>query len=92
MPKLCANISMLFNELPFLQRYQAAAEHNFLAVECLFPYDFSVFEVAGAIDKSGMPQVLINTAAGDWNAGDRGMACDANRQQEFQQSIKQALD
>ena len=92
MPKLCANISMLFNELPFLQRYQAAAEHNFLAVECLFPYDFSVFEVASAIGKSGMPQVLINTAAGDWNAGDRGMACDANRQQEFQQSIKQALD
>ena len=91
MPKLCANISMLFNELPFLQRYQAAADHGFIGVECLFPYDFSVNQVVEALGKSGLPQVLINTSAGDWDAGDRGMACDANRQQEFQQSVKQAL-
>jgi hydroxypyruvate isomerase len=92
MPKLCANISMLFNELPFLQRYQAAADNGFVGVECLFPYEFSADEVAGAIQKSGIPHVLINTSAGDWNAGDRGMACDANRQDEFQHSVKQALN
>jgi len=92
MPKLCANISMLFNELPFLHRYQAAAANGFVGVECLFPYEFSVDEVAGAIHKSGIRQVLINTSAGDWDAGDRGTACDANQQQEFQRSVKQALD
>jgi len=92
MPKLCANISMLFNELPFLQRYRAAAANGFVAVECLFPYEFSIDEIAGAIQKSGIPHVLFNTSAGNWDAGDRGMACNANRQQEFQHSVKQALD
>ncbi len=92
MPKLCANISMLFNELPFLQRYKAAAVNGFVAIECLFPYEFSIDEVAGAIHDSGIPQVLINTSAGDWDAGDRGMACDANRQEEFQYSVKQAMN
>lgn len=92
MPKLCANISMLFNELPFLQRYQAAAHHGFVGVECLFPYDFSVDEVASAIQQCGIPQVLINTSAGDWLAGDRGLACDINRQKEFQKTVKQALN
>jgi hydroxypyruvate isomerase len=83
---------MLFNELPFLQRYQAAADNGFVGLECLFPYEFSTDEVAGAIQKSGIPQVLINTSAGDWDTGDRGMACDANRQTEFQHSVKQALN
>ena len=92
MLKLCANISMLFNELPFLQRYQAAADQGFVGVECLFPYEFNVDEVASAIHHCGIPQVLINTSAGHWLAGDRGLACDINRQQDFQQSVKQALD
>jgi len=92
MPKLCANISMLFNELPFLQRYQAAAANGFVGVECLFPYAYSADDVADAIHQSGIPQVLINTSAGDWDAGNRGMACDANRQEEFQYSVKQALN
>ena len=91
MPKLCANISMLFNELPFLQRYQAAADNGCVAVECLFPYDFSVDQLVSAMEHSGMPQVLINTAAGNWHVGDRGMACNSDRLQEFQQSVKQAL-
>jgi hydroxypyruvate isomerase len=91
MPKLCANISMLFNETPFLQRYQTAAANGFVAVECLFPYGFSADEVSSAIQQSGIPQVLINTGAGNWDAGDRGMACDATRKQEFQQSVMQAL-
>jgi hydroxypyruvate isomerase len=91
MPKLCANISMLFTEMPFLQRYQAAAAHGFVGVECLFPYHFSIAELGYAIRQSNIPQVLINTSAGGWDAGDRGMACDAARQQEFQQSIIQAL-
>ena len=92
MPKLCANISMLFNEVPFLQRYQAAAANGFMGVECLFPYECSIDEIACAIEQCGIPQVLINTSAGNWDGGDRGMACDVNRQQEFQQSVTQALD
>jgi len=82
---------MLFNELPFLQRYQAAAANGFVGVECLFPYEFSIDEIAAAIAQCGIPQVLINTSAGNWDGGDRGMACDVNRQQEFQQSVTQAL-
>jgi len=91
MLNLCANISMLFNELPFLQRYQAAADAGFAGVECLFPYDFSIEEVSSAIRLSGMPQVLINTSAGHWHEGDRGMACDARRRSEFEDSVRQAL-
>jgi len=91
MRKLCANISMLFNELPFLQRYEAAAANGFEAVECLFPYGFTKQEVTAAIQKSGMRQVLINTSAGDWDAGDRGLACDVRLQIPFQHSVTQAL-
>ncbi|HCH33706.1 MAG TPA: hydroxypyruvate isomerase [Oceanospirillaceae bacterium] len=91
MLNLCANISMLFNELPFLQRYQAAADAGFVGVECLFPYDFSIDEVSRAIRLSGIPQVLINTSAGCWHRGDRGMACDARRRSEFEASVRQAL-
>ncbi|MDC9720031.1 MAG: TIM barrel protein [Gammaproteobacteria bacterium] len=91
MLKLCANISMLFNELPFLQRYQAAADSGFKGVECLFPYAFNIDEVSSAVGRSNIPQVLINTSAGNWDRGDRGMACDASRQEEFRQSVKQAL-
>ncbi len=91
MLNLCANISMLFNELPFLQRYQAAADAGFVGVECLFPYDFSIEEVSSAIRLSGMRQVLINTSAGGWHKGDRGMACDASRRSEFERSVRQAL-
>ena len=58
MLKLCANISMLFNELPFLQRYQAAADNGFVAVECLFPYEVSVDQLVIAMRNSGMPKVL----------------------------------
>ena len=91
MPKLCANISMLFNELPFLERYQAAANHGFEAVECQFPYAFSEVELAQAMQNSGMRQVLINADAGNWNEGDRGLACDANSKEAFQYSVMQAL-
>ncbi|MDE1061647.1 MAG: hydroxypyruvate isomerase family protein [Oceanospirillaceae bacterium] len=91
MLKLCANISMLFNELPFLQRYQAAADNGFVAVECLFPYEVSVDQLVIAMRNSGMPQVLINTAAGNWQLGDRGMACDVSRIKEFRKSVNQAL-
>ena len=92
MPKLCANISMLFNELPFLERYQAAADYGFVGIECLFPYDYSIDEVATAVSNAGIPQVLINTSAGHWDNGDRGLACIATRQEEFQASVFQALD
>ncbi len=91
MLKLCANISMLFNELPFLQRYQGAANNGFEAVECLFPYAFSEIEVAQAIRKSGTKQVLINTDAGNFSEGDRGCACDASKTDIFQRSVMQAL-
>ena len=91
MLKLCANISMLFNELPFLQRVQASAKHGFVAVECLFPYAFSIDDIAQALASADVPLVLINTAAGDWEQGDRGLACVASRQTEFRAAVLQAL-
>ncbi len=73
MPKLAANLSMLFTELPFLERFGAAAEFGFKGVEYLFPYSFDVIAIREELDKHGLKQVLFNLPAGDWDAGDRGM-------------------
>jgi hydroxypyruvate isomerase len=92
MPKLCANISMLFNEEPFLKRYALAAKSGFKTVESLFPEAFSVAQVVGALEESGLKQVLMNTSTGHWEAGERGMACDPSRVSQFKSSVYQALD
>ena len=89
--QLCANITMLYNEVDFLQRYQCAAEDGFTGVECLFPYAYSPQEVNAMRLDAGVQHVLFNTSAGDWDAGDRGMACHPDKAELFRDSVGQAL-
>jgi hydroxypyruvate isomerase len=92
MPRFSANLSMLFTELPFLDRFDSAARAGFEAVEFLFPYDHPAEEVAKAIKDSGVRLVLHNLPAGQWAAGERGIACHPDRVQEFCEGLNQALD
>ena len=92
MPKFAANISMMFNEVPFLDRFAAARAAGFEAVEFLFPYEFPAAEIAKRLEGNGLSQVLFNAPPGDWNAGERGMACLPERRAEFKDGIKRALE
>lgn len=91
MPQFAANLSMLYPELEFLDRFEAAACDGFKAVEYLFPYSFNVQEIAARLRGNGLQQVLFNAPPGDWEAGERGLACLPGREAEFQESIGQAL-
>lgn len=91
MPKLAANLSMMFNEVPFLDRFAAAASAGFDAVEFLFPYDHPAEVVAGRLRDAQLAQALFNMPPGDWNAGERGMAAVAGREEEFAAGIERAL-
>lgn len=75
MPRFAANLSMLYNDLDFLDRFEAAARDGFQAVEYLFPYDFAPGQLARRLQDHGLRQVLFNAPPGDWNAGERGLAC-----------------
>jgi hydroxypyruvate isomerase len=79
MPRFCANLSMLFTEVDFLERFAAAAQAGFSGVEYLFPYDYPAEELKARLDANGLTQVLFNLPAGDWAAGDRGIACHPER-------------
>ena len=92
MPRFAANLSMLYNEHPFLDRFAAAAADGFTAVEYLFPYDFTAAELARQLASHGLQQVLFNAPPGDWNAGERGLACLPGRQAEFRAGLQRALD
>lgn len=92
MPHFAANLTMLFTELPFLDRFQAAADAGFSAVEFLFPYDFAKTEVAAALNDNGLKLALHNLPAGDWARGERGIACHPDRVQEFRAGVEQAID
>ena len=91
MPRFAANLSMLFTELPFLQRFDAAARHGFVAVEFQFPYEHEASAIAQAAERAGVQVVLHNLPAGDWAAGDRGVACDPARVDEFRAGIAPAM-
>lgn len=91
MPKFSANLTMLFNEVDFLDRFQKAAEHGFSAVEFMFPYAWPAEELAERLQRYGLKQVLHNLPAGDWAAGERGIACLPGREQEFQDGVEKAL-
>ena len=91
MPKFAANLTMLFTELPFMQRFEAAARAGFEAVEYLFPYPFDRNELAAALKANGLQQVLHNLPAGDWDAGERGIACHPGRVSEFREGVAQAI-
>jgi hydroxypyruvate isomerase len=92
MPKFCANLSMLFTELPFLERFEAAARADFQAVEFLFPYAFSTADIKQRLDDNGLTLVLHNLPAGNWDAGERGLACDPDRTDEFRAGVAQAIE
>ena len=92
MPKFSANLSMLFTELPFLDRFEAAARCGFEAVEFLFPYAFEARAIKQRLDDNGLKLVLHNLPAGDWDAGERGMACDPARTADFAEGIQRAVD
>lgn len=91
MPKFAANLSMLFTEVDFLQRFEQAANAGFQGVEYLFPYDFEAETIKGILDSNQLQQVLFNLPAGDWLSGDRGIAVDPKRVEEFQQGVTKAI-
>jgi hydroxypyruvate isomerase len=92
MPKFAANLTMLFTELPFLERFQAAAEAGFQGVEYLFPYAFAKEVLAEQLERHGLVQVLHNLPAGNWEAGERGIACHPDRVDEFRDGVGRAID
>lgn len=92
MPKFNANLTMLFNEVPFLDRFQAAAEAGFKGVEFLFPYAFDKDALAERLARPGLVQVLHNLPAGDWDGGERGIACHPDRVGEFQDGVGRAIE
>jgi hydroxypyruvate isomerase len=91
MPKFAANLSMLFTEHPFLERFARAREAGFQAVEFLFPYEYDSSAIAHELRRSELEQVLFNLPAGDFTAGDRGMANDPNRVEEFRHGVEEGL-
>lgn len=91
MPKFAANLTMLYNEHDFLDRFAAAAADGFTAVEYMFPYPFPPEQLAEKLQRHGLTQVLHNLPAGDWAAGDRGVATDPARTGEFRDGVGQAI-
>ncbi len=91
MPRFAANLSMMFTELPFMDRFAAAAGAGFDAVEFLFPYDFDATAIAGQLRTHGLTQALFNLPPGDWAAGERGLAALPGRVADFHASVTVAL-
>lgn len=92
MPNFAANLTMLFNEIDFLDRFSAAREAGFKGVEYLFPYDFDKQDLVDALQSNNLTQVLCNLPAGDWDAGERGIATMPDRLDEFRESVNQAIE
>ena len=92
MPRLAANLSMMFTELPFLDRFEAAARAGFRACEFLFPYEHPPAVLRERLDAAGLEQALFNAPPGDWAAGERGLACLPGREAEFREALARALD
>ena len=92
MPKFAANLSMMFNEHDFPNRFAAAAKAGFDAVEFLFPYDYSPAEVAQWHKENNLKNVLFNLPPGDWAAGERGIAALPGREAEFRAGVAKAID
>jgi 2-dehydrotetronate isomerase len=92
MPKFAANLSWLYQELPFLDRFDAAARSGFKAVEFLFPYQFSATEISTKLRETGLTAVLFNLPPGDFEKGERGIAAIPGRENEFRNSVRLALE
>lgn len=91
MPRFAANLTMLFNELPFLDRFERAAKAGFEAVEFLFPYAYPAEEIRQRLEANRLQLVLHNLPAGDWDAGERGIACHPDRVSEFRDGVATAI-
>jgi len=92
MPKFAANLSLMFNEVGFLDRFEAAARAGFRGVEYLFPYEYEKAALSERLERHGLTQVLFNLYPGDWPGGERGLTSLPDRVGEFQDSVAQAVD
>jgi len=92
MPKFAANLSMMFGEVEFLDRFATASRAGYKGVEFLFPYAFEAEVLAGELSGNGLEQVLFNMPPGDWDAGERGLACLPDRVGEFQDGVGTAIE
>lgn len=92
MPRFAANLTMLFTEVPFLERFALAKIGGFKAVEFLFPYAFEVQDIQVALERNALKLVLHNLPAGDWDTGERGIACLPERVAEFRSGVTKAID
>ncbi len=91
MPQFAANLSMMFNEVPFLERFGAAAAAGFRAVEFLFPYPHPPEAIADQLRRHNLQVVLFNMPPGDWDGGERGMGCIPGREADFRAGVEKAL-
>src|ERR1700688_833618 len=91
MPRFAANLSMMFNEVPFLDRFEAAAKAGFTAVEFLFPYAYPAEEIGKRLHGNGLTQALFNLPPGNWDAGEKGFAALPERFSDLQESLRTAL-
>jgi len=92
MPRLAANLTMMYAEHPFLDRFKAAASDGFQGVEFLFPYEFAAADLKARLQDNGLTQALFNAPPGDWAGGERGIASLPGREAEFQRGLDQALE
>lgn len=92
MPKLAANLSFLFQDIPFLDRFAAAAQVGFRGVEYVSPYDYPPEDIARCLTEAHVEQVLFNLGLGEWKAGERGLAALPGREQDFAESVELALE
>jgi hydroxypyruvate isomerase len=92
MPRFAANLTMLFTEFPFLDRFERAARAGFRGVEFLFPYAFQPKDIRARLEQFDLQLVLHNLSAGDWEAGERGIACHPDRGAEFREGVERAID
>ena len=92
MPNFATNLSMMFNEVDFIDRFRVASESGFNAVEYLFPYEYPKEQLVTLLGENNLVQVLHNLPAGDWNAGERGIACYPDRVNEFQEGVGLAAE
>jgi hydroxypyruvate isomerase len=92
MPKFSANLTMMFNEADFIDRFAAASEAGFRGVEFLFPYAYDKTKLMDLLFENELQMILFNMPAGKWDAGDRGITCDPSRTAEFQDNVGKAVD
>src|SRR4029079_17947524 len=91
MPRLAANLSMMFQDIGFLDRFDAAARAGFKGVEFLFPYDHPLEAIVERLERNRLTLALFNTVPGDWNSGERGLAALPGREREFRDGVDKAI-